>query len=138
MIETILILVFSLALFVYWFRYTVLLLLNDEQVQASGTIAGQLQLSETRAALQQAQDDLTLDRLRLALESDYRMLRYLLDHAAGLGLRPLDRYLMALDYRLMDTWYRFSRNRKALQEMAGVLTYIAYKMSERTLRPGEA
>ena len=138
MLETILILVFSLALFVYWFRYTVLLLLNDEEVRSAGAVAGQLQLGETREALRNAADDVTLDRLHRALQSDYRMLRYLLDHAAGLGLRPLDRYVMALDYRLMAAWYRLSRNRRALQEMAGVLSYIAYKMSERHLRPSEA
>ena len=31
MVETILILAFSMALFVYWFRYTVLLLLSEEK-----------------------------------------------------------------------------------------------------------
>ena len=33
MVETVLILAFSLALFLYWFRYTVLLLLNEENVE---------------------------------------------------------------------------------------------------------
>ena len=31
MVETILILAFSLALFLYWFRYTVLLLLSEQE-----------------------------------------------------------------------------------------------------------
>lgn len=131
MVETILILAFSLALFVYWFRYTVLLLLSEEQVEAHGTVIGQLSLLETREALRQPQPDLPLDRLQRALDNDYRMLRYLLDHAAGMDLRPVEHYLLILDYRLMKVWYRLKPNRRALDEMAGVLSYIACKMGER-------
>jgi hypothetical protein len=132
MVETILILGFSLALFVYWFRYTVLLLLSEEQVEGRSTVIAQLSVLETREALRQTQGDLPLDRLRRALDKDYRMLRYLLDHAAGMGLRPIEHYLLILDYRLMQVWYRLKPNRRALDEMAGVLTYIAYKMGERS------
>ena len=132
MVEAILILSFSLALFVYWFRYTVLLLLSEEQVERSTTVIGQLSVLETREALRQAQYDLPLDRLHRALENDYRLLRYLLDHAAGMGLRPVEHCLLILDYRIMKVWYRLTPNRRALEEMAGVLSYIAYKMGERT------
>jgi hypothetical protein len=72
-----------------------------------------------------------LDRLRRALDNDYRMLRYLLDHAAGMGLRPVEHHLLILDYRIMNVWCRLRPNRRALDEMAGVLSYIAYKMGER-------
>ena len=143
MIETILILAFSLALFVYWFRYTVLLLLAEDQGDQHIAVIGQLHLLETRDALRQG-GDVPLDSLHRALESDYRMLRYLLDHAAGLGLRPLEHFMLILDYRLMGTWYRVTRNassaqaHRALEEMAGVLSYIAYKMGERALGPSEA
>lgn len=138
MVETILILAFSLALFVYWFRYTVLLLLSEEQAEKHGAVISQLSLLETREALWQ-EGDFPLDRLHRALRNDYRMLRYLLDHAAGLGLRPAEHYLLILDYRLMSAWYRVTRNasstqaRRALQEMSGVLSYIAYRMGERAL-----
>lgn len=144
MVETILILLFSLALFVYWFRYTVLLLLSEEQVEKHGAVIDQLSLLETREALRSAPDDLALDRVHRALQSDYRMLRYLLDHAAGLGLGAAEHYLLVLDYQIMGTWYRLTRNastaqaRRALQEMAGVLSYMAYKMGERTLGASEA
>jgi hypothetical protein len=86
---------------------------------------------ETREALRQMPVDLPLDRLRRALDNDYRMLRYLLDHAAGMGLRPVEHHLLILDYRIMNIWYRLRPNRRALDEMAGVLSYIAYKMGER-------
>jgi len=131
MVETILILTFSLALFVYWFRYTVLLLLSEGQVEEQNTVFGQLSVLETREALRQAHGDLPLDRLHRALDKDYRMLRYLLDHAAGMGLRPLEHHLLILDYRIMQAWYRITPNKRALDEMAGVLSYIACKMGER-------
>jgi hypothetical protein len=130
MVETILILAFSLALFVYWFRYTVLLLLSEEQQGEHATVIRQLSVLETREALRHSQD-LPLDPLQRALDNDYRLLRYLLDHAAGMGLRPLEHCLLILDYRLMKVWYRLKPNRRALDEMAGVLSYIAYKMGER-------
>jgi hypothetical protein len=131
MVETILILAFSLALFVYWFRYTVLLLLSEEQVEDHGTVIGQLSVLETSQALRQMPGNVPLDRLQIALDNDYRLLRYLLDHAAGMGLRPVEHYLLILDYRIMRVWYRLAPNRRALSEMASVLSYIAYRMGQR-------
>jgi hypothetical protein len=132
MIETVLILAFSLALFVYWFRYTVLLLLSEEQEDRHCTVIAQLSVRETREALRQAPEDFPLDRLQRALDNDYRLLRYLLNHAAGMGLRPVEHHLLILDYCIMKAWYRLAPNRRALDEMAGVLSYIAYKMGERS------
>jgi len=137
MVETVLILAFSFVLFVYWFRYTVILLLSEEHVGQQTTVIGQLSVLETRDALRLARPDLPLDPLRRALDNDYRMLRYLLDHAAGMGLRPLEHYLLLLDYRIMRLWYRLTRSastrqaRRALEEMARVVSHIAYKMGER-------
>jgi hypothetical protein len=110
MVETVLILAFSLALFLYWFRYTVLLLLSEEEADQPTTVIDQLNVLETRKALRQAQGDLPLDPLQRALDNDYRMLRYLLDHAAGMGLRPVEHYLLVLDYRIMRAWYGLTRN----------------------------
>lgn len=144
MFETILILLFSSALFVYWFRYTVLLLLAEEQGATSGPMSEQLNLLQTREALRQQQENLPLDRLHRALENDYRLLRYLLDHAAGLGLGPLEHYLLILDYRVMAIWYKLTRRlstsqaRRALDEMASVLTCIAHKMGERSITASQS
>jgi hypothetical protein len=144
MIESILIIALSLALFVYWFRYTVLLLLSQENSEQQSQVLGQLCLLETREALGKADSELALDRLNRALEKDYRMLRYLLDHAAGLGLRPVEHFLLMLDYRMMRIWYRLTRNssttraRRALDEMAGILSYIAYRMGEQAGKPSRA
>lgn len=132
MVETILILSFSSALFIYWFRYSVLLLLSEEQAEGHTKVIDQLSVLETREALRQAHGNLPLDPLQRALDNDYRMLRYLLDHAAGMDLVPFEHYLLILDYRIMQAWYRVRPNRQALDEMAGVVTYIAYKMGERS------
>jgi len=132
MVETILILSFSLALFIYWFRYSVLLLLSEEQAEGHTKVIDQLSVLETREALRHAQGNLPMDRLQRAIDNDYRMLRYLLDHAAGMDLVPFEQYLLILDYRIMQAWYRIRPNRRALDEMAGVVTYIAYKMGERS------
>jgi hypothetical protein len=144
MIETVLIIAFSLALFVYWFRYTVLLLLSEDQVEEHQAVIRQLSLVETRETLRQTQGELALDRLHRALEKDYQMLRYLLDHAAGMGLRPIERWLLMLDYQLLRVWYRLTRNastaqaRRALEEMSSVLSHIAYKMDQRAGSPSQA
>jgi len=141
MIETVLILAFSSALFVYWFRYTVLLLLSEDQAAQREVAITQLSLAETRATLRETEGSLALDRLHRAIEKDYRLLSYLLDHAAGLRLRPIERHLLMLDYRILRVWYRLTRNasgaqaRRALEEMAGILTYIARKMDQRATAP---
>lgn len=144
MIETVLILAFSLALFVYWFRYTVLLLLSEDRATQREVAITPLSLAETRATLSQAEGSPALDRLHGALEKDYRMLSYLLDHAAGMRLRPLERSLLILDYRMLRVWYRITRSastahaRRALEEMTHILSYIARKMDQRAAAPSRA
>jgi len=143
MVESILIIAFSLILFVYWFRYAVLLLLSETQAQEPRNAIGRLNLMKTRDALHRS-SELPLDRLHQALDHEYRLLGYLLDHAAGLGLRPVEIYLLTLDYRLMRLWFRIIRNastahaHRALDEMARIVSYIADKMSNRPDRLSQA
>jgi hypothetical protein len=143
MVETVLIIAFSCLLLLYWCRYTILLLLSEDQIE-EGAVISQLSLSETRAALRMGPADLPLDSLHRSLENDYRVLRYLQTHAAGMGLRPLEKALLALDYHAMQLWYRLTRSTSAtqahaaLQEMAAILTCVASKMGERAGQPSEA
>jgi hypothetical protein len=122
--ELILIIAFSMILFVYWFRYAVRTLLSENQAEEPITVIRQL-------------GELPLDRRHDVLENEYRMLEYVLAHAVGLGLPPIEIYLLTLDYRLMRFWFRITRNtntahaQRALEEMARVLSYIAYKMNNR-------
>jgi hypothetical protein len=131
MIESVLIIAFPLILFIYWFRYAVRLLLSENQAEEPSTVMSRW-------------GELPLDRLHQALENEYRLLEYLLEHAAGLGLRPTEIHLLTLDYRLMRLWFRLTRNantahaQRALEEMARILSYIAYKMSKRSDRLSRA
>jgi hypothetical protein len=136
MTQLILIIAFSVVLFAYWFRYAVLLLLSENQTEEPKAAISQFSLTETRETWRQW-GELPLDRLHQALEKEYRLLGYLVEHAAGLKLRPLEIYLLTLDYRLMRLWFLLTRYastaqaRRALDEMARILCYIAYKMSKR-------
>jgi len=134
MTELILIVAFSVILFVY--RYAVLQLLSENQTEEPNAAISRFSLMETRETWRQW-GELPLDRLHQALEKEYRLLGYLVDHAAGLRLRPVEICLLTLDYRLMRLWFRLTRDastaqaRRALDEMARILCYIAYKMSKR-------
>ncbi len=137
MLETILIVAFSLGLFAYWFRYTVLLLLTEEQ-EGHPTVISQLNVQKTRESLRNLEGNPPFDALQLALDADYRMIRYLLDHAAGMNLARVEHYLLISYYRVMKAKYHLTRRvsrrqaRQALDAMASVLTCIAYKMGERS------
>jgi hypothetical protein len=78
-----------------------------------------------------------LDPLHAALQRDYQVLTFLLQHASGLELESLEDRLLVLDYKLMRMWYRLTslaaptQARKALSEMASVIAVLAGKMGER-------
>jgi hypothetical protein len=44
-----------------------------------------------------------MDGFERALERDYRLLTYLIGHAAGLDLNSIEDRLLVLDYRVMQT-----------------------------------
>jgi hypothetical protein len=123
MIASVLIITFSLVLFVYWFRYSCLLLLRrsaDQPVAAPERFNYGSVQEGLKAGLE-------LDPLRQSLDRDYRVLTYLLEHAAGLELEQLEYRLLVLDYKMMQAWYRLTKSaaprqaRRALGEMADVL-----------------
>jgi hypothetical protein len=143
MIELSLIIALFPMLFVYWFRYAVRMLLSENEAAEPKTVLTRLSLMETRETWRRW-GELPLDRLHQALEKEYRLLGYLLNHAAGLRLRPIEVYLLTLDYRLMRLWFLLTRDastaqaHRALDEMARILSYIAYQMSKRTDRLSRA
>jgi hypothetical protein len=125
MIASVLIITFSLVLFVYWFRYSCLLLLRRSTEQP--VAADRFNYSAVQQGLKDGQE---LDPLRQSLDRDYRVLTYLLEHAAGLELERLECRLLVLDYRVMQAWYRLTKSaaphqaRRALAEMADVLNAL--------------
>lgn len=137
MLASILIIAFSLSLFVYWFRYSCILLLRnaaDQVVAPSSETDTRFSFNDVRARLK---TDQALDPLHNALNRDYQMLTYLLQHAAGLELSSFEDRLLVLDYKVMQFYYRVTRTlfpqqgRKALTEMATVLDVLVYKMRQQ-------
>jgi len=144
MLAGILIVALSLALFVYWFRYSCILILrNRSEIAAASAFARDERFSYTNV-LERLKHEPTLDVLQASLERDYRVLKYLIEHAAGLELASLEDRLLMFDYRVMQGVYRLTRTaapqqaRNALSEMASVLGVIAHRISEQTGAPTEA
>jgi len=141
MIISIFILTVSLALLVYWFRYCCLALLRDHVEQAGLLPEGRFSFQDVRSRLSSESD---LDPLHRALDRDYRVVSYLLQHAAGLGENSVEDRILQLDYRLMQAWYRLTRNsaprqaRKALVERAAILGCLTQRMSEQAGLNSEA
>jgi len=134
MIVTILILTISAALLVYWFRFCCMGLLRYHADEP-------LVLPENRfdfpAVRERLQTELDLDPLHRLLDRDYRVVTYLLRHAANLGGESIESRLLLADYKLMKAWYCLTRSaaptqaRKALSERAEILGFLARKMGEQ-------
>ena len=87
--------------------------------------------------LRSTQEAEELDPLHRALDRDYRVFTYLVQHAAGLELGSLEDRLLILDYKLMQLWYRVTKTaapqqaRQALTQMASILCVLVRKMGEQ-------
>jgi hypothetical protein len=137
MLASILIIALSLVLFVYWFRYSCILLLRNAAEQIATANSDQdtrFNFSDVQVRLKTEQ---VLDPLHVLLNRDYQMLTYLLEHAAGLELASFEDRLLVLDFKVMRWGYRITRimfpeqSRKALTEMASVLDVLVHKMGQQ-------
>ena len=138
LVATVVITVSSILLFAYWFRYTCLLILSAKTARdytAAVAYSNKLGFPEVQAQLKQSSTD--LDRLRAALDNDYRVVRGLLKYT-GQQQSALETYMLVINYRLMGSWYqvtrRFSGNAaaKALSEMSLVVAHFANLMGEQS------
>jgi hypothetical protein len=138
---TIAITISSVVLFAYWFRYTCLLILSAKTARdytADVAYSNKLGFPAVQAQLSQgAATD--LDRLRSALDNDYRVLRNLLKYMprSQEGPSPLETQMLAINYRLMSVWYQVTANfsqsaaAHALNEMSMVVAHFANQMGEQ-------
>jgi hypothetical protein len=135
---TVVITVSSVVLFAYWFRYTCLLILSAKTARdytADVAYSNSLGFAEVQTELKQSSSP-DLDRLRAALDRDYRVVRDLLKKA-GAGQSALETHMLAINYRLMGTWYQVSRHfsgstaARALGEMSMVVAHFANLMGEQ-------
>jgi len=134
--------VVSAVLFAYWFRYTCLLILSAQSSRSYArqvAAANKLNFLQVRTQLMEEETSTSLDPLHTALDRDYRLLAYLLEHAATCNVngRSVEERILVLDYYLMKVWYRLTCGisvplaRKALLEMASIVNHLANTMGER-------
>ena len=143
MITSIFIIAISMVLFVYWLRYSCLILLRTSQVRDEmGSVADErFSVSSVLKGLKTASD---LGPLERALERDYHVVTYLMEHASVLELASVENKLLVLDYKIMRAWSHMTRSvapqqsRKALSEMAAVLCVLVSKMADQNEQQAEA
>jgi hypothetical protein len=129
MVTSVFIIGISVALFAYWLRYSCVILLRSAQERAEMVTNGDDRFN-VPAVLERLKNDADLDPLERALDRDYHVVTYLIEHAAGLELASIENKLLVFDYRLMRLWFHVTRNlaprqsRHALLEMAAVLSVL--------------
>ncbi len=143
MFVSILIIAISLTLFLYWFRYTCVLILStktsrDYASQIAST--NQLAFVETRASLNDESLLASLEQLHKSLDRDYKLVTYLLRHGSGtvVPARSLENRILMVDFQLMRLWYAaihlvsHRHAHHALLEMTSIVSHLANAMGERT------
>jgi hypothetical protein len=126
----------SVILFVYWLRYSCVMLLRSAQERGELAKSADERFN-VAAVLERLKTEGDLDPLEQALERDYHVVTYLIEHAADLELASIENKLLVLDYKLMRTWSRVTRtlapqqSRKALSEMASVLSVLVGQMGDQ-------
>jgi hypothetical protein len=138
LIATTLITISSVFLFCYWFRYTCLLMLSAKTAldySCQVAYSNKLGFPVVQANLNDGNAP-DLDRLRAALDNDYRVIRQLLKQM-GEGQSALENRMLGINYRLMGTWYQVTRHfspvvaARALGEMSLVVAHFANAMGEQ-------
>ena len=135
MVTGVFIIAISVILFIYWLRYSCVLLLRNAQERAGMSTLADQRFSFS-SVLERLKTDRDLGPLERALERDYYVVMYLIEHAADLELASIENKLLVIDCKLMRVWSRLTRtvapqqSRKALSEMAAVLSVLVGQMGE--------
>ena len=133
MVTSVFIVAISALLLVYWLRYSCVMLLHDAQERSAMLTVDDERFSAS-SVLERLKTEAALAPLERALERDYRVVTYIIEHATDLELASIENRLLVFDYRLMRIWSRLTRalapqqSRKALSEMASVLRVLAGQM----------
>ena len=140
MVASVVIIVLSLAMFVYWLRYSCVLILesrwSEEQTRAVA-FQNELSFGSVEESLARADTAQAMDRIKDRLDRDLDRVLVLLSKCPGVQEtgRSLECRILMLDYRLMTAWFALTRNaarpkaQSALREMALVVGYLADECS---------
>jgi hypothetical protein len=133
MVTSVFIVAISAVLLLYWLRYTCVMLLHGAQERSTMPGAADERFSAS-SVLERLKTEADLAALERALEHDYRVVTYIIEHTTDLELASIENKLLVFDYQLMRLWSRLTRtlapqqSRKALSEMASVLRALAGQM----------
>src|SRR3954451_18347501 len=122
MFGSIIIVVLSLGMLVYWFRYTCMLLLQARQGRDYAKSVIQEHCLTFRATRENLDDLIAVER---SLDRDYLVLARLMSHMSP--EYSFEVLLLKADYALMRVWWKLTANRaprlagSAIGEMAAVL-----------------
>ncbi|MBI3682224.1 MAG: hypothetical protein HY235_17730 [Acidobacteria bacterium] len=143
MFASIVIIGFSLVLFLYWFRYTCLLILSTKTTRDYTVQVARANHLEFPAIVAHLRSEVAvdgMDTLHTSLGRDYRLLTTLLRSAAQfqVGGLSVEQRMLMIDYHVMKGWYAIARRfsqalyaQQALEEMADIVAHLANDMGER-------
>lgn len=143
MVSSIVIIVVSSALFLYWFRYVCLLLLKTVPARDYAyevAAENNLRFADTPVELAGAHPE-ELDTIAQSLLNDYAKLVFLMTQLRQLELGgdSIEQRILRLNFVLMRAWYRLTRQqspkhaRAALEEMRLVVTQLARNYGEQVM-----
>jgi len=129
----------------WWFRYTCRVARRSARRDYTADVAraNQLEFLEVQRALMATPPASQLASLAKKLEQDYRMLSYLLRHGPALqAFRVrIEQRMVMLNFQLLKAYFAVTRTvlrtkgRRALEEMAQVVGYLANQMGARAASP---
>lgn len=142
MLASILIILVSAALLVYWFRYTCLLILRTrtgKDYATSVAAVNDLAFLGVQGPALETASAADLAAIKRSLERDYRLLTYLLKQASSVNVGGLtiEQRMLMFDFWLMRQFFTLTRGlavsqaRAAVVEMADVLNHLANAMGEK-------
>jgi len=142
MITTIVIMTLSLAMFVYWFRYSCILILEsdwNEEKAREFAAQNKLAFDSSDALLARSVSAVELDRLRDSLDRDLRAIRRLTSDCPGLRETgaSLESRMLMIDFHLMKAWYAVTRSmsqpkaHQALRSMSKIVGYMAGELGDQ-------
>ena len=138
---SIFIIVISTVLFVYWFRYTCVLILRTRNVRKYAQQVARvnqltfLDAQKKLASLPSPSE--TLESLHCSLDRDYRVVSYLLRNGGTQGGESIEEHMLRIDYQIMRVCYFLTKPfsprsaRQALMERASIISHLANAMGER-------
>ncbi|MBI2688086.1 MAG: hypothetical protein HYX27_17390 [Acidobacteria bacterium] len=136
MVTSVVIIILSLAMFVYWFRYSCVLILEsnwNEEHAHEFALQNELSFGSVEESLARAGSAEDMDRVKDLLDRDLDLVMSLLSKCPVVQTtgHSLECRMLMLDYRLMKAWYGATRTiagpraQHALREMGLIVGYIA-------------